>query len=345
MVRLVKIRCFFLFCALIAPSAVGLGQTPPGLANLADDSVGMSPARNWEKIGVRTWEIRNLERTHRGGGIEAYNIAYKSGDYNITGFLAQPIVRYNPQGQPESIYPAVILNHDGRQGVTRAWREGALELARRGYVVAASSFRGQQGLEGASQGRFEFAKGEVIDFLQLTQLVRKLDYVDPLRVVAIGEGHGASVTAAGIGRSNVFRAAVVISPTLFSASAEHGYAGLQRLKEVSNDMLGASISEGALMRELKAREAFANVGNLRTAVLVIATGSDPDLPTTLRWVDTLRAKGVANQLLRYPSMFAGFVTATDNGVRPPDWRQNRDNAWENIFRWLEQYAPASPLLD
>ena len=340
-----RIRISFLFFALIALSSVGSGQTPPGRANLGDDSVGMSPARDWTKLGLRTWEIRNLERTHRGGGIEAYNIAYQSGDYSITGFLAQPVIRYNQQGQPQGLYPAVILNHSGRQGVTRAWRETALEFARRGYVVAASSFRGQQGLEGSSQGRFEFAKGEVIDFLQLTQLVRKLDYVDPLRIVAIGEGHGASVTAAGIGRSNVFRAAVVISPTLFSASPEYGYAGLQRLREVSTDMLGGSISESALVRELKARESFANIGNLKTPVLVIATGADPDLATTLRWVDTLRAKGVEQQLLRYPSMFTGFVTATDNGIRPPDWRQNRDNAWENIFRWVENYAPASPLLD
>ena len=343
--RPVKTRSSFLPFALIALSSIAFGQTPPGLANLGDDSVGMSPARDWTKIGVRTWEIRNLERTHRGGGIEAYNIAYKTGDYSITGFLAQPIVRHDAQGNPEGLYPAVILNHDGRQGVTRAWREAALEFARRGYVVAASSFRGQQGLEGTSQGRFEFAKGEVIDFLQLTQLLRKLDYVDPLRIVVIGEGHGASVTAAGIGRSNVFRAAVVISPTLFSASAEYGYAGLQRLKEVSNDMLGGTISESSLVRELKAREAFANIGSLRTPVLVMTTGSDPDLPTTLRWVDTLRAKGVEQQLLRYPSMFPGFVTATDNGIRPPDWRQNRDNAWENIFRWVQNYAPASASLD
>jgi dipeptidyl aminopeptidase/acylaminoacyl peptidase len=341
----VRICRSFPLVVFIALSSIGLGQTPPGLANLGDDSVRTSPARDWTKLGIRTWEIRNLERTNRGDGIEAYNIAYKSGDYSITGFLAQPIVRYNPQGQPEGLYPAVILNHDGRQGVTRAWREVALEFARRGYVVAASSFRGQQGLEGSSQGRFEFAKGEVIDFLQLTQLVRKLDYVDPLRIAVIGEGHGASVTAAGIGRSNVFRAAVVISPTLFSASAEYGYAGLQRLREVSNDMLGGSITESALVRELKAREAFANMGNLKTPVMVIATGSDSDLATTLRWVDTLRAKGIEQQLLRYPSMFSGFVTATDNGIRPPDWRQNRDNAWENIFRWVEHYAPASPLLD
>lgn len=327
---------------LVGTSA--LAQTPAGLMTLTDDYVGSPRPRDWDSLGIRTWEIRNLERVHRGDGIEAYTVAYKSGDLSLTGFLAQPYIKYDDEGKPVKLFPAVILNHGGRQGVTRAWREIALEFARRGYVVAASSFRGQQGAEGISQGRFEFAKGEVLDSLQLTQLVRKLNYVDPLRMVVIGEGHGASVTAEGIGRSNVFRAAVVISPTLFSASAEYGYAGMQRLREVSSDLLGGSISESMLLRELKAREAFANVGKIETPVLVMTTGADADLTTSMRWVNTLGVKGVEHQHLSYASMFPGFVTATDNGTRPPDWRQNRDNAWENIFQWVEHYAPTSPLV-
>lgn len=324
--------------------ASAFGQTPSGLVNLTDDYVGAPQPRDWSRLGIRTWEIRNLERVHNGGGIVAHTIAYKSGDLSLTGFMARPYVTYNDAGDPEQLLPAVILNHGGRQGVTKAWREIALELARRGYVVAASSFRGQSGAEGTSQGQFEFAKGEVMDMLQLTQLVRKLDYVNPLRMVVIGEGHGASVTAAAIGRSNVFRGAVVISPTLFSASADFGYAGIQRLREVSADLLGGSISEGTLLRELKAREAFANVANMnRTAVLAITTGADGDLATSRRWVDTLGAKGVESRYLPYSTMFPGFVTAADNGLRPPDWRQNRDKAWQNIMQWVEHYAPSSPI--
>lgn len=334
----------FLVLPLMLASA--FGQTPSGLVNLSDDYVGVPQPRDWSRLGIRTWEIRNLERVHNGGGIVAHTIAYKSGDLSLTGYMARPYVTYDDEGEPEQLFPAVILNHGGRQGVTKAWREIALELARRGYVVAASSFRGQSGAEGTSQGRFEFAKGEVLDSLQLTQLVRKLDYVDSLRMIVIGEGHGASVTAEAIGRSNVFRGAVVISPTLFSASADFGYAGIQRLREVSADLLGGSISEGTLLRELKARESFANVEKIgRTAVLAITTGSDADLATSRRWIDTLGAKGIESQYLPYGSMFPGFVTAADNGLRPPDWRQNRDNAWQNIMQWIEHYAPVSPLVD
>jgi dipeptidyl aminopeptidase/acylaminoacyl peptidase len=334
-----------LVIAICLVSVSVVGQTPLGLANVTDDYVGVPHPRDWESLGIRTGGIRNLERVHNGDGIVAHTMAYKSGELSLTGFMARPYVTYDDEGEPEQLFPVVILNHGGRQGVTRAWREIAMEFAKRGYVVAASSFRGQQGAEGTSQGQFEFAKGEVMDSLQLTQLIRKLDYVDPLRMVVIGEGHGASVTAEAIGRSNVFRGAVVISPTLFSASADYGYVGLQRLREVSSDLLGGSISEGALLRELKAREAFANVDKIETPVLVMTTGADADLATSMRWVDTLGAKGVEHQYLAYGSMFPGFVTAVDNGLRPPEWRQNRDNAWQNIIQWVEHYAPTSPLVD
>ncbi len=105
------------------------------------------------------------------------------------------------------------------------------------------------------------------------------------------------------------------------------------------------MSEATLLRELKAREAFATIDRLETPVLVMTTGADPDLATTLRWVDALGAKGKEHRILRYSSMFPGFVTAVDNGIRPPDWRENQDNAWENIFRWVEHYAPLSVLED
>ncbi len=325
---------------LIASLLLGpalLAETPAGLANLADDAVLSVPERDWGRLGIRTWEMRDLERVHSGGGVQAFNVAFKSGDLSMTGFLARPNVSYDPQGEPEQTFPAVILCHDGRQGVTRAWREVALEFARRGYVAAAPTFRGQAGLEGRSQGTFEYAKGEVLDMLQMTQLVRKLDYVDSLHMAVIGAGHGGSVAAQSLGRSNVFRAAVTISPMLFSASAEYRYAGLANFRALSRDLFGGSFGESQLLRELRAREAFAFIEQIQTPVLVIATGADQGLGETLQWVEAVNARSIPNQLLRYPTMFPGFVTAVDNGTRPSDWIVNRDNAWTNIFRWVEHY--------
>ncbi len=312
-------------------------ETPAGLAGLSDDSVSHVPERDWTRLGIRTWEMRNLERVKASGGIEAYNVAYESGDLNMTGFLAYPSVKYDPRGEPEEKFPAIILCHDGRQGVTTPWREVAMEFARRGYVAAAPTFRGQGGPEGRSQGVFEFAKGEVIDMLQMTQLVRKLVFVDSMRMAAIGSGHGGSVLAESLGRSNVFRAAVVISPMLFSASPEYRYAGLQNFRTLTRDLFGSSFSESQLLSELRAREAFEHIPKIQTPVLVMTTGADQGLAETLQWVEALNAKGIPNQLLRYPSMFPGFVTAVDNGTRPSDWQVNRDNAWTNIFRWMDHY--------
>ena len=73
---------------------------------------------------------------------------------------------------------------------------------------------------------------------------------------------------------------------------------------------------------------------------MIATDADQGLEETLQWVGALNAKNIPNQLLRYPTMFPGFVTAVDNGTRPSDWAVNRDNAWTNIFRWVDHYLAA-----
>jgi hypothetical protein len=36
------------------------------------------------------------------------------------------------------------------------------------------------------------------------------------------------------------------------------------------------------------------------------------------------------------------MTAADNGLRPPEWIPNRDDAWTNTFSWIESYVPSAP---
>ena len=91
--------------------------------------------------------------------------------------------------------------------MTAPFREIVYEFARRGYVTMAPSFRGHSGIEGDSQGVKEYAKGEVIDLLQAAQLVRKLPYVNSLRIAVVGFDHGASVALQAAARSNIFQAA------------------------------------------------------------------------------------------------------------------------------------------
>ncbi len=332
------LACFL----VIVPFAASAAETPPGLLSLTDDALVQSPNRNWKSLGIGTWEIRKLNRVYRENGVEGWNIGYQNGDLSIAGFLAQPIVEFSEDGKPKATYPAVVLCHGSAQGVTPAYRAIALEFARRGYVVAASSYRGQRGLAGPSEGAREYAKGEALDVLQLAQLVRKLEYVDSLRMAIWGQAEGGSIAAQVIGRSNIFRAAVLVAPALFSGMPQYRYAGLRRLASLTQQITGRQMSDGELVRELRARDGFYNVSKIKTRTLIIAPENDPGSQELALWVNALREAGVEHRVLPYPGMFPDFMTAADNGLRPPNWAESRENAWANTFSWIESYVPSAP---
>jgi dipeptidyl aminopeptidase/acylaminoacyl peptidase len=317
-------------------------ETPPGLLTLTEEPLIQSPDRNWKRLGIGTWEIRRLERVSRGDGVEGWNIGYQSSDLSIAGFLAQPIVEFDESGKPKATYPAIILCHGSSQGVTPAYREVAMEFARRGYVTAASSYRGQRGLAGQSEGSREYAKGEALDVMQLAQLVRKLEYVDSQRMAIWGQAEGGSIAAQVIGRSNIFGAAVLVAPALFSGMPDYRYAGLRRLASLTAQITGRQMSDGMLVRELRARDTFYNVAKIKASTLIIAPDNDPGAQELALWVAALRGVGVEHRLLPYPGMFPEFMTAADNGLRPPNWAESREAAWANTFNWIETYVPPQP---
>lgn len=324
------LQAFALLCLVATVGA----ETPPGLQTLGPDSLTAPPGRDWQRLGIRNWEIRFLERFHRGGGYEAFHIAYRRGKLNLTGILARPYIR-----DEKTVYPAIILNHGGSDGVSAAYRAIALELARRGYVVLASTYRGQQGAEGRSQGLAELCKGEVIDMLQLTELARQLGWVDSLRMGIIGEGHGAAITMQAIGRSNVFRAAVVISPMLFSGSSEYGFAGMRTLNRLSEQLFGRQLSERELIRELRVRDSFRFVPRIQTPVLLIASDADPNYRDQVRLVSALQKYGIEHRFRRFAGLSPDFMTAFDDGTHRVNWRISRDAAWSEVFSFIEERVP------
>ena len=332
-------------CWFFSVSAVA--QTPAGLLTLSEESFVLPAERDWEKLGVSNRAIRILDRFHRGGGYEGFHIAYKGSKLHITGILARPYIppelmeKYQEKDTAEEDeeligFPLVILNHGSRGGISAPYRAIALELASRGYVVLASTYRGRAGLEGRSQGVAELAKGEVLDVLQLTELGRRLEYVDSLRMGIIGEGHGATITLLAIERSNVFQVAVAISPPIFSGLAEFGFAGRKILEDRSRELFGRELGQNDLLRELYARGTFRFLPQITTPLLLIATSSDPSYRDQLRFVDQLSVHGIEHRLLAYPGLFPEFMTAVDNGNRPPEWRQTQYAAWTEVFTVLDE---------
>jgi dipeptidyl aminopeptidase/acylaminoacyl peptidase len=320
---------------LTLPLAAAPGaEIPAGLLQSEPQSLTPPPSRDWRALGIRDWEIRLFERFHRGGGYEAYHVGYKSGDLNITGILARPYI-----ADDQVKHPAILLSHGSEEGVTAPYRAVALELARRGYVVLASTYRGRQGPEGRSEGRREFGKGEVIDVLQLTELARKLDYVDTQRMGIIGEGLGGAITLQAIGRSNVFRAAVLISPLVFSGAPEHGFPGMRLFGARSEEFFGRQLSESELIRELRQRDCLRFTSRIKSAVLLIASEQDPGYQDQLRLVGALERYGIEHSVLRFPNVPADFMLSYDSGADSAEWLEARERAWAELFRFVQIYVP------
>ena len=330
--------------ALFAAAIVS-GQTPAGLLHLPPaETIRPSAERNWEQIGVRTWEIRLLEPIFREEAFEAHHVAFKSQDFGQTGILALPPIEWDEEDPEEAltIYPAIVLAHGSERGLTEPFREIVYEFARRGYVTMAPSFRGRRGIEGISQGAKEYAKGEVLDLLQAAQLVRKLPYVNSLRMAVVGFDHGASVTIQAAARSNIFQAAVAVSPALFSGTPDFSFAGMHRLRSFYLREHGRDLTEPELMRELRLRDAFRNAARFQTPLLLLTHDMDAAYNDQRRFVDLLRESEKEAYMLSYGGMFPGFLTAAADGPPPADWAETRDLAWTALFDFIETRIPGGP---
>jgi dipeptidyl aminopeptidase/acylaminoacyl peptidase len=124
------------------------------------------------------------------------NITYMSGALRIKAFT----VRLDGAQR----LPAVILNHGGTDGVTWATKQRARDLARAGYAVFASAYRG----EGGSDGAIEIAAGEVDDVLNGMKWFAKQTYVDASRIGMLGSSHGALIGLLAASRTAQIKALV-----------------------------------------------------------------------------------------------------------------------------------------
>jgi dipeptidyl aminopeptidase/acylaminoacyl peptidase len=111
----------------------------------------------------------------------------------------------------------LIFNHGGFSGITDlAASNGFCALAaRRGWVLAESSYRGEDG----SDGQTEVCLGEVDDVLSMLKVVRSQPYSDSRRIAMIGVSHGGCITSRAVERSADIGLAVAIAgPTDWTAA-------------------------------------------------------------------------------------------------------------------------------
>lgn len=135
--------------------------------------------------------------------VHAEGITYLSDGLRIKGYLVIP----NGPGP----FPCLIVNRGGNPHLS-LWTDDRVgtwlaPLAARGYVVAASQYRGAAG----GEGHDEFGGADVDDVLNLIPLLEKVPSADTSRIGMVGMSRGGMMTYLALERTNRIRAAVILS--------------------------------------------------------------------------------------------------------------------------------------
>jgi dipeptidyl aminopeptidase/acylaminoacyl peptidase len=155
-------------------------------------------------------------------GIREEKITYLSGKLKINARV------WFPAGS--GVMPAVLYNHGGISGLSSGTLKRCRELAQAGFVVFASSYRGEDG----SDGRIEVSKGEVDDVLAGMDWLRTQARVDAKRLSMMGTSHGALVGLLAAARTNELRALVFAYGV---SDIYKWYRYLVDSKQLANDQL------------------------------------------------------------------------------------------------------------
>lgn len=133
--------------------------------------------------------------------IEVYGITYLSDGLKIRGLMAKP--------KKEGNYPCVIYNRGGNRDFgSLVVAHGAITLgkiAKEGYVVIASQYRGN----GGSEGKEEFGGKDVNDITILPEVLKEIQGADTERIGMYGWSRGGMMTYIALSKMEEIKAAVV----------------------------------------------------------------------------------------------------------------------------------------
>ena len=260
------------------------------------------------------------------------NIFYSSGNLRIKAFTVRP----NVTGK----LPAIILNHGGTDGIGDSLRARARELARAGFAVFASAYRGEDG----SDGKIEIAAGGVDDVLNGLTWWGRQKFVDPTRIGMLGSSHGALIGLLSAARSLKIRALV------FAYGVSDIYAWYRYLvasKQLGQDALTkttygsgpADKPENFLLRY-----GLRVVPQLPAAMPVLILQGAKDVTVPLEQGQLLAAElqkyGKPHSLEVYPNSAHGFLTARETvlkkyGAKSAQYAESV-RAWNSAVTFLKQ---------
>jgi dipeptidyl aminopeptidase/acylaminoacyl peptidase len=260
-------------------------------------------------------------------------VFYPSANLRIMAHLFLPDKSLTRQKQP-----VILFNHGGIDGINENAKRRCRELRDAGFIVFASSYRG----EDASEGHVEIAFGEVEDVLAgLTWLDQNTDRVmaDTTRVALVGFSHGALIGLQAAKKSKRFRAMV------FAYGVSDIYQWVQYLRDsgqLGADALSQRIyGSGPESRpeQYAARFGLAKLAQLPRRLQVLIVQGERDVivpPSQARALAlALKGQGISHKILLYPHATHGFLIRREALVGAE--QRESGLAWAEIIAFLQQH--------
>ncbi|HEX7667661.1 MAG TPA: prolyl oligopeptidase family serine peptidase [Polyangiaceae bacterium] len=212
--------------------------------------------------GSASDDFTSVTQVAAGEGIIVEKVSYVSDGFTIYGQVCRP---------DDSVkHPLVLLNHGGFAGLGSELYAGTLDdaanfcfgAAKNGFVVAESSYRGEDG----SQGKIEVCNGEVDDVLALLAILRKKPWIDPVRVGALGGSHGGCISDR----------VALRDPTLKVVVEEFGPTDFVKLYDYYVDALDAGEKEPFCVNPDGGTSDCVAIHQTLLSIITTATGGTPD---------------------------------------------------------------------
>ncbi len=247
--------------------------------------------------------------------VSVQRIVYDSGGLKVTGMMALP-----PDMQPGK-HPVLIYNRGGSREYGKLTVLSALRsmvpYARRGYLVLASNYRGNDG----SEGKDQFGGDDVNDVLNLLELAKQNPAWDGRNAYMIGHSRGGMMTFMALRRGAEVNAAVAIA----GVSNAHVLA---REQPMIDRVLVPLIPgyEADPQGQLSARSPIDWPQDVNVPVLVLHGDNDKDVAfeASVAIFEALRAQGKVTELKIYPGGNHALLHMWDEVVA-------------DCFAWMERF--------
>ena len=310
-----SVKSFKLLILILIFSSATAQETKLLLSQKLISNISETPiySRLTEEIdGRREWK----EQFKYIDSIEIYSITYLSGGLKINGLLVKP--------KKKAKYPCVIYNRGGnREFGSLKIAHGATtlgQIAKEGYVVIASQYRGN----GGSEGQEEFGGKDVNDITILPEVLKEIEDTDINNIGMYGWSRGGMMTYIALTKTKKIKAVVV------GGAVSDNFSSIEDRPEMETGVLSELIPNYADNKdaELEKRSAIKWADKFPKNVPILMLHGNSDWRVKPEQSLKLALEFEKNRIPYRLIMFEGG----DHGIS-----EHKKEVNEQVINWFDRY--------